>query len=136
MLVKIRTEFVIVVMESVTNAVRYMINSVTESAMDVSHIRIVIMKLLHQKQNCQMKKASPPEQKAIMATEERFIKEVIIKKRLRNIPQAFNHYYWFKSVSSADSFRLMVRTSIAFSNSSTGGRLGAIRRWLSLGLLP
>ena len=41
----------------------------------------------------------------------------------------------FSSFSRAESFMAVVSTSIAFSSSSTGGRLGAIRKWESLGSL-
>ena len=41
--------------------------------------------------------------------------------------------YFFSSFSSAASFRLMHSTSMAFSSSSTGGRLGAMRRLASSG---
>ena len=44
-------------------------------------------------------------------------------------------YSFPSSFSSAESFKLMVSASMAFSSSSTGGRLGAIRRLLSLGSL-
>ena len=53
-------------------------------------------------------------------------KDTQLKKAMHRWVHRF--FYIFNSFSRAASFRLMVSTSIAFSSSSTGGRLGAIRR--------
>lgn len=57
---KIRTVFVIVVMEIVKNVMMCRINTATKTVMNEIDVRIVIMKPSHQKQNHQMKKVSSP----------------------------------------------------------------------------
>ena len=59
--------------------------------------------------------------------------KVFKKQQCRIQPDSALYLYSFISFSRAASLTLVVSTSMAFSSSSTGGRLGAMRRLESVG---
>ena len=64
----------------------------------------------------------------------RLCREKVFKKQQCRIqPDSALYLYFFISFSRAASLTLVVSTSMAFSSSSTGGRLGAMRRLESVG---